>query len=121
MLHGYGVSDRMLPVKRNEDGKLTELTGVFVPMINTLSRDINGVDVWQSDVCEADIKLQLMDDMPPTLLKAIGIMMYDIPTASFTLTIHNAPETMAGKKYQVINVKVLGSFHENPELLPIKH
>ena len=66
-------------------------------MISTLTPDTNGTIIWQSDVCEADLHMFTQSDMPPMALKVKGIMQYDIPTGSYTLTVHEAPQSMMGK------------------------
>lgn len=117
MLYGLGITEKQQPVRQNTDGSLTVLEGAYVPMLSTLTPDAKGNVIWQSDVCQADMQVLVMTDMPPSMMKVIGVMQYDIPTGTFTLIVHDAPASMAGRKFQLSNITVIGNAFENGDLL----
>lgn len=118
LIYGAGISPNQLPIVQHEDGRLEELQGEFVPMLCTHQKALNGV-IFEADVIECDIPVYLCGkDMPPSLIKARGVMQYNQQKGSFTLNITAQPE-MVGAEFQVTNSRIIGCAVSNPELLTV--
>lgn len=118
MIYGAGIAPTQKPIIMHPDGRLEELQGEFVPMICTHQKAVNGF-IWEADVIECDIALHLCGmDMPPSLLKARGVMQYNQSKGCFTVNITSSPE-MAGQEFTVTNSRIIGCAISNPELLAV--
>lgn len=117
MIYGAGISPTQNPIVQNPDGSLTELTGEFVPMICTYQKAVNG-DMWEGDVIECDVPFHISPDLPPSFIKARGVMQYNQKIGSFTVNIASKPETN-GQMFQVTNPRIIGCAVSDPDLLQV--
>jgi len=119
MILGAGMSPNQLPIVQHENGRLEELQGEFVPMLCTYQKATNGL-IWEGDVIECDVPYFIAPDLPPTFVKARGVMQFNQKRGSFTVNIASSPETQ-GQEFQVKNSTIIGCAVSNPELLQIDH
>lgn len=117
MLYGLGISPVQTPIQLNEDGTLTELQGEFVPMLLTHLYDIDKKPIFSGDIVECDLQVTAFEGMPPSYIKKRGIMQYSVREGVFTVNINTSSPDLQGKRYKVINSKVVGDGYSNPELL----
>lgn len=116
MIHGAGISPSQKPViVHPEDGRLEELQGDFVPMINTGQKALNGL-IWEADIVECDVPAYFIEGVPASYVKARGVMQFNQRQGTFTLNIVSKQE-MAGAEFTVTNSRVIGDVFSNPELL----
>lgn len=119
MIYGAGIAPTQKPIVKHENGVLEELKGEFVPMICTGVLSADRKPIWEADVIECDIPYQISPDMPPSFVKARGVMQYNPIAGSFTVNINSSPER-AGDTFQVTNSRIIGNALANPELLEDK-
>lgn len=117
MLYGLGISPVQQPIQLNNDGTLTELEGDFVPMLMTNLFDIEKKPIWGGDIVECDLQVTAFEGIPPSYIKKRGIMQYNVREGVFTVNINTKSPELQGKRYKVINSKVVGDGYSNPELL----
>lgn len=115
LIYVAGLSPNQLPIIQHPDGRLEELRGEFVPMINTGQKAVNGL-IWEADICECDVPALVENGVVVSWVKARGVMQYNQGKGCFTLNIVANPE-MAGVEFQVTNSRIIGCVLSNPELL----
>lgn len=119
MIYGAGISPTQLPiVKHDEDGRLEELQGEFVPMLCTGQRAKNGT-IWEADIIECDVPAFIVEGMPVSYIKARGVMQFNQVKGCFTVNIFTKNETMGGAEFTVSNSVIVGCAVSNPELLSV--
>jgi len=118
MIYGAGLSPNQLPIFQHEDGRLEELQGEFVPMLNTGQKAVNG-SIWEADVIECDVPAFFIEGMPASYVKARGIMQYNQARGAFTVNIMANPQ-LQGQEFKVSNSRIIGCAVSNPELLQVK-
>lgn len=116
MLYGLGISPVQQPIQLNSDGTLTELEGEFVPMLMTYLFDVDKKPIWAGDVIECDLMVTAFEGIPPSYIKKRGIMQYNLSNGTFTVSIASK-EIEKGRKFEVVNSKVVGNIYEGEELL----
>lgn len=118
MIYGAGLSPNQLPIVKHTDGRLEELQGEFVPMINTGQKAVNGF-IFEADVIECDVPAFAdANGGFQSFMKARGIMQYNQAKGCFTLNIVSS-EQRAGGEFQAINSRIIGCALANPELLSV--
>lgn len=115
MITETGISPYQKPLVLQPDGSYKELVGTFIPMICTHQKALNGV-IWEGDIIECDVPALVMEGLPPSYIKARGVMQFVQQSGCFTLNIQSSQE-MAGATFQVANSRRIGNVFQNPELL----
>ncbi len=119
MIYGAGISPAQLPIiKHEEDGRLEELQGEFVPMLCTGQNAKNGA-IWEADVIECDVPAFIVEGMPVSYIKARGVMQFNQRKGCFTVNIFTKQQGMEGAEFTVSNSIVVGCAVSNPELLSV--
>lgn len=119
MIYGAGISPAQLPIiQHEEDGRLEELQGEFVPMLCTGQKAKNGA-IWEADVIECDVPAFIVEGMPVSYVKARGVMQFNQRKGCFTVNIYTKTEGMEGAEFTVSNSVVIGCAVSNPELLSV--
>ncbi len=119
MIYGAGISPAQLPIiQHEEDRRLEELQGEFVPMLCTGQKAKNGA-IWEADVIECDVPAFIVEGMPVSYVKARGIMQFNQRKGCFTVNIFTKAEGMEGAEFTVSNSVVVGCAVSNPELLSV--
>lgn len=94
-----------------QSGKFERLRNVIV-MHRTPHTQADGKHVWEGDICDVGVETEFQ-----SLMKARGVMVWDINIHKWNVLIKFPKNSMTAQYSDVAEITVLGDIYQHPELL----